>query len=55
LTTHDHADITSNRVGIFEDRGVRFDGGLFMWEVINHDPIKIFSKVPDRIVPYYHW
>ena len=39
----------------FVERGVSMEGGLYMWEVTKHDPVKIFSQLPKEVLPLYHW
>lgn len=40
---------------IFTERGITFDGGMYLWEVTKHDPVHIFNLLPNFLIPFYHW
>ena len=40
---------------VFGERGVPFEGGLFLWEVTRQEPDRVFADIPPDVLPYYHW
>jgi hypothetical protein len=40
---------------MFTQRGVAFDGGMYLWEAVKRNPAEIFALLPNYLVPFYHW